>query len=347
MTIPVIRQILLTASCFLHILFAQDTDTTRVLFIGNSHTYFNSMPSMVMELATALDKKIIIDQHAPGGYSLSAHSHNNRTIEKIELGVWDYVVLQEHSLIPAIPYWRDTYMYPAIHRLDSMIVNNHGSTVLYMTWARKIAGEQCIYDTCSIEYEDFFHMQDSVSIAYTNAGKSIHSLLAPVGDAWAIFLSKYPELELWYTDDLHANVLGSYLTACVIFSTIFNEETVGLPSPKGIISDEALLCQLVTDSLLLHRDDNPQNPESYPLLHIYPNPFNSSTTIRFDLKTSGMTTLNVFSTRGGLIQHHEFGQLKTGMHEYVWKPVSAPSGIYLVEIISGDQSNFSKASFIK
>ena len=69
---------------------------TRVLFIGNSYTYYNSLPQMVEELAQAAGQDMEFRAFTRGGATLlelELHPElRNLLNEK-----WDYVVLQEHS----------------------------------------------------------------------------------------------------------------------------------------------------------------------------------------------------------------------------------------------------------
>ncbi len=45
--------------------------TRKVLFIGNSYTYMNSMPTMLQAFANAMGDTLIFDESDPGGYTFS------------------------------------------------------------------------------------------------------------------------------------------------------------------------------------------------------------------------------------------------------------------------------------
>ena len=71
----------------------------KVLFIGNSYTYVNDLPALVVALADAAGgRKIETDQQLPGGCTLEGHVKGKKAIEKIRERKWDVVVLQGHSL---------------------------------------------------------------------------------------------------------------------------------------------------------------------------------------------------------------------------------------------------------
>ncbi|HMT12136.1 MAG TPA: hypothetical protein PKA39_11010 [Ignavibacteria bacterium] len=48
-------------------------DTTRILFIGNSYTYVNDLPTLFKELSASGGKHVFTDISAPGGYTLEGH----------------------------------------------------------------------------------------------------------------------------------------------------------------------------------------------------------------------------------------------------------------------------------
>jgi hypothetical protein len=71
----------------------------KVLFIGNSYTYVNDLPSLVVGLTDAAGgRKIETGQHLVGGCTLERHVKDKKAIDKIREKKWDVVVLQGHSL---------------------------------------------------------------------------------------------------------------------------------------------------------------------------------------------------------------------------------------------------------
>jgi len=79
--------------------------------------------------------------------------------------------------------------------------------------------------------------------------------------------------------------------------------------------------------------DSPELPRSLHLLHNYPNPFNPSTIIGFDLSTTSGVTLTVFDIQGrrirDLIVNQEF---PSGKHEIRFEGGGLASGTYLYRI---------------
>jgi hypothetical protein len=59
-------------------------------------------------------------------------------------------------------------------------------------------------------------------------------------------------------------------------------------------------------------------PGDYAVLSNYPNPFNPSTTIRFDLPTEGHVTLNIYDLTGRLVRVLAAGNEACGLHSVKW-----------------------------
>ncbi|MFW5658791.1 MAG: hypothetical protein ACOCZ8_02300, partial [Bacteroidota bacterium] len=132
--------IFLTLSFLLSTAHAQN-DTTRLLFLGNSLTFGNDIPGLVQALADSGGVAMYYEQSTPGGEILESHASSNTTsLNKLAAGDWDYVILQEQSQVPLMPWWRYNNMYPAIRDIDNVNRANCSRTVLFQTYARKNGG---------------------------------------------------------------------------------------------------------------------------------------------------------------------------------------------------------------
>ena len=86
---------------------------TRVLFIGNSYTMVNDLPTTFMNLARSGGHKTEVGMSAQGGWMLADHVKSSDTIAKINSEKWNFVVLQEQSEVPSIQSSRTQEMFPA------------------------------------------------------------------------------------------------------------------------------------------------------------------------------------------------------------------------------------------
>jgi len=210
--------------------------TTRVLFIGNSHTYLNFMPQMILALASAEDRGmgLVVEQCTGEGAGLAWHWNNVSSRDAITKSRWDYVVLQDRSGGPLEE--PESFDHHA-ELLNAEIRTQAAGTIFYMTWANRAQPEA----------------QTVLAKAYIRIAKKLGASLAPVGLAWEALHRIKPDFDLHHRDGRHANPAGSYLTACVFYSVLFKTSPEGLPGDfyyKGkkrldLEKDQALLLQKV------------------------------------------------------------------------------------------------------
>ena len=235
------------------IAYATHQDTLSVLFLGNSYTSVNNLPNLVQSLSYAAGKTLIMDSNMPGGMTISGHVSDATSISKINLGTWDYIVVQEQSQVPTIPYYRYNDMYPALNDLKAMAeqANTCVKIITYMTWGRRFGGQQCDPGgvNCSPVFVDFNHMQDSLTSAYMEISDLLSVQCAPVGVTWKNVLND-TALVLHSSDNSHPNIDGSYLAACSIFSSLWKISVSGNSFTAGIAPSRAQYYQFKSDATL-------------------------------------------------------------------------------------------------
>jgi len=230
---------------------ASDEYDSKILFVGNSYTFYNNMPQLFFKLAEAGGKQVLVDQSAFAGYWLNNHLTNSHTLKKIYKKDWDYVIIQEQSQVPTIKHWRTNSMYPSIQTLNSLIQNQGAETVLFMTWGRKFGGEQFLNDFASADFDDYYQMQDTLALTYLRLAEYLAAKLAPVGLAWENALIINPDLNLWDEDQSHPTYEGSYLTASVFYAILFDETPVGLDFSGNLDKDMAWFLQSMASTVLV------------------------------------------------------------------------------------------------
>jgi hypothetical protein len=92
-------------------------------------------------------------------------------------------------------------------------------------------------------------------------------------------------------------------------------------------------------------------PESPFNLTNYPNPFNSSTLITFNVDSKSKVKLNIYDSLGRMIDTIEFGQLSVGRHSYLWDTQKAKkiiaSGVYIMSLEIGSQAETKRVIILK
>lgn len=216
----------------------------RVLFIGNSHTYFNDMPQMFAEICEANRIPAEVTMLAHGGKTFGFHVQEPEVRFNIMYGNYDYIVLQHR----AHPMGEYDEMAQAAAELVGMVKQAGGKPVFYMTWSKKSEGREA---------------QNEMSAAYKKLGASLEAAVAPVGDAWWSFSELWPDAELYNADGAHASGLGSLLAAGTIFSTIsgrppfanaaFTEEAICTDVLNHASADRAETFKMDLDSVIFNQ----------------------------------------------------------------------------------------------
>jgi hypothetical protein len=217
---------------------------TRVLFIGNSYTYVNDLPSMLAALARAGGHQIETGMAAEGGLTLADHVASTATQAKLGSAHWDIVVLQEQSQIPAIAQFRADQMYPAARQLIRTIRLDGAKPMFYLTWAHRDGWPEN-------GLPDYARMQAQIDQGYLAIGRELGVAVAPVGRAWATVVSQNPRPGLWQDDGSHPTTAGTYLAAAVFYAAIFDASPVGLSDDAGLPSDQAASLRQVADDTVL------------------------------------------------------------------------------------------------
>ncbi len=253
----------------------QAQDTLRVLFLGNSYTTSNNLPNLVSQFAAANGDVVITDSNTPGGHTLYQHSTNETSLEKIQQGNWDYVVLQDQSQVPTIDFLRFNWMYPGVESLHESITNSNlcAQTVMYMTWGRQYGGMQCTTngEYCSVDFVDFSHMTDTLASAYNEIASMVGAKVAPVGKAWDYALTYSttdPALVLHSSDESHPNYSGSYLAAAVFHGLIWGESPVENSFFGSLNQSQAAYLQEAAHAVLLEYSDYNSTISNDCTLHI-------------------------------------------------------------------------------
>lgn len=119
----------------------------------------------------------------------------------------------------------------------------------------------------------------------------------------------------FFEDDNEDNVDESWLTVSVV-------------EPNSI-NDEAVF------------------PGDFALLNAYPNPFNSSTRIAYDLNDRMDVEVSVFNSLGQRINVLDHGQKNAGSYNLTWDVQNTPSGTYFIKLKTPNLTQESRVLLIK
>lgn len=210
-----------------------------ILFLGNSFTHTHDVPEMLRRMAASREIDVRIDSVTKGGCDLSVFHGTGECAaqvrKKLKERMWDYVVLQEHSLRPCVA---PTDFMASVQELVAMIHENGAAPVLYSTWAYQ--------KDCALMNETGMtpdEMTDRLHRAYLLAAMESRGLLAPVGQAFAKINREHPEIHLYDPDGKHPNLTGSVLAANVLFSALFGLSPVVCWAPEELTGRQAYILE--------------------------------------------------------------------------------------------------------
>ncbi len=204
----------------------------RILFVGNSYTHSNDLPGMVRDLAGAANRRVDTGVMAPGGWWWRDHAASEKTLDAIAEGDWDFVVLQEQSMVPALPDMARQVSRPAAVDLAVSAIENGARPVLFLTWGHRDGNTE-------VNHTGYSSMQVAIANTYGEIGAAVAGEIAPVGMAWWMAREERPDINLYQPDGSHPSREGSYLAAAVITATILNLGPDELDRSLGLTEETA------------------------------------------------------------------------------------------------------------
>jgi len=223
---------------------APQSDTPkRVLFVGNSYTYYNgSLHVHANRIARIADPDGRYDYRAATIAGAPLHYHAiEHLITPGKLGVkepFEVVILQSNST-DAMSERDRTQFRETVIEFNAAIARRGAKTALYMTHAHvspsKYAGGDMLRRTAEM---------------YIQVGKEIGALVIPAGLAFEEAYRRRPDVKLHFElDGSHPSLLGTYLAACTVYATLYGRRSEGNAYDyQGTISQEdARFLQKVAD----------------------------------------------------------------------------------------------------
>ncbi len=192
----------------------------KVLWIGNSHTFFHDMPQLTALLYEAGTKETLeVTMLTQPGKDWEWHIEQYFEIRfALKYGHYDYCILQQ--VAHPFPGKEPTFKHGK--QLIDMCREAGTKPVITTTWAKKAEPEnqQIMIDT----YKELA-VQNKV-------------LLSPVGEVWQTVQMRYPDIDLYHKDGAHASPYGAYLNACCHYRALTAKACMGLPNiGKNYIKD--------------------------------------------------------------------------------------------------------------
>lgn len=187
-----------------------DRPAKRVLFIGNSRTFYNDMPDMIREIAdeSGAPYKLQIVEHLLPGARLRDHWTNKRLRSLITAERWDEIIIQAQSGAHIDGERRYFHDYGA--RLVREAKANADNVRLFVTWT---------YDDAQYPkaMRDAYHRR--IQSDHKSLAAKTSVTMTNVGDIWETYRTSSFDFALT-SDGNHPTAQGSYIAALALYSDL-------------------------------------------------------------------------------------------------------------------------------
>ncbi|HLV40114.1 PKD domain-containing protein [Xanthomarina sp.] len=236
---------------FLSFFSISSQTTKKVLFIGNSYTAANNLPSMVNNMAQSTTDVLIFESNTPGGFRFINHASNTTTLNKINSNDWDYVVLQAQSQETSFGQLQmETELHPFAESLSQTIrANNECSQpMFYMTWGRENGdASNCGSLPWVCNYED---MDDVIRATYLFMAETNDAEVAPAGAVWRYLRTNHPSINLYSGDGSHPSLAGSYAAATVFYTMIYKKDPTLITWNSSLSQTDANIIKMAAKTIV-------------------------------------------------------------------------------------------------
>ena len=199
------------------------TPPKSVLFVGNSYLYYNDslhnhFKAMADEKYPGYEGSVNVKSSTIGGSRLKHHNLDHLLKPKAisSINKFELVVLQGGSGEGLSKKDRKAFAKIAKEHIKRIKANG-SEAALYMIHAYVEPHQN--FDPNLIRV---------IEKMYVTAGNKNQTLVIPVGLAFENAYEQQPDITLHHLDGTHPALLGTYLAACTVFASVFNESPVGL-----------------------------------------------------------------------------------------------------------------------
>lgn len=176
----------------------------KILFVGNSLTYYNNLPMLIKTIAGQDGVKITVHSFTKPNYSLEDHWIEGKVEAELRRNHYDFVVFQQGP--SALKESRENLIEYAL-RFSKVCKEQNSKIAFYMVWP---SGDR------SFDFENVIR-------SYTTAADTTQGIICAAGRAWLKTWEDKKDYPLYSTDGFHPTEHGSLLAALVIYGSLFKK----------------------------------------------------------------------------------------------------------------------------
>lgn len=224
-------------------------DTTKVLCIGNSFTYYHSCPVMLQELAWNEGHYLDMAASLKGGRTMKHHQTLPTTTDLLEVGGYDVVFLQDQSQAAGkvgMNRTKNASLIQDMEDLADMVREKSPDARFIVEWtwaypAKEKGGFGSLYAF------DTYGKKGSRIMAKAVGRANV----SPIAEAFRYCREEHPDIMLYHTDGHHQSVYGSYLKSCVNYLILFGEPFGDNPADCGLDKKKTAVLRSIAEMIVL------------------------------------------------------------------------------------------------
>ncbi|MFN7564368.1 MAG: hypothetical protein ACK5TH_21535 [Prosthecobacter sp.] len=216
----------------------------RILFLGNSMTYFHHLPETTREvLGRSSVLSAVVDSYAQPSFHLKDHVHDIGATTRLKRGApdgapWDVLVLQEQSMVHSQVGREPRHAREASGPVGRLLTaareaNPDMLVVMVQAWTRHpklwpAQNAEALASGANVD-EAAANIHRGLVLTLTEAIKvepNVRVLVSPTGDFWKQVREVDPKLPLYAPDGHHPDELGTFLTSLVLAATIGGRQVI-------------------------------------------------------------------------------------------------------------------------
>ena len=129
-------------------------------------------------------------------------------------------------------------------------------------------------------------------------------------------------------------------------NSVFQDSITQLTNPSGWTFTNPGSC-IRLDYLTGTEGNNSEIPTVFKLYNNYPNPFNPSTSIKYDVPRNTFVNLSVYDILGKLVTNLVSQDMTAGRYDAVWDAKNYASGTYIYRLEAGEFTDVKKMILVK
>jgi len=173
----------------------------HILFVGNSLTYTNNLPALVVEEGKNQHLTITTEILAYPNYALEDHWNDGVLQKQIATGNFQFVILQQG---PSSQADGRTMLLDYGQRIKNLCDRYNTTLIFLMVWPSRANSGTF----------------DGVIRNYTEAATRTGSLLCPAGKRWKEYIEKTNDYYYYGPDGFHPSLAGSKVVAALVVALL-------------------------------------------------------------------------------------------------------------------------------